>query len=230
MIMEKIQGNCGDRNFGFYWKEYQRTDDNYFVIGDFQIIINNRELLKKIPIEIEDNVPLSTERTTVKTKDGEVLNFISNPSIGCPSNYINFIIHGFKENIVKIKENKITCSNEDKNTLYLNACYYRKYWTYIENEEYENFVENLEWDDPKIDEIFEKIDNKLNKHELNSSFGLELEVYPVISDQGWQFFLFQNQDKTKDRLIYSNDWGKTVHEVQLELGTVERVLSELPDL
>lgn len=228
--MEKIKGSCGNQNFGFYWEEYQRTDDNYFIMGDFQIIINNQELLKKIKIEIEDDIVPATERTTVETKDGEILNFISNPPIGHPSSYINFIIRGFKENIVQIKENKITCSNEDKNILYLNACRYRRYWTYKEDEEYENLTRGLEWDDPKVDKIWKEIDNNLNKYELNNSFGLELEVYPVISDQGWQFFLFQNQEKNKDRLIYSNDSGKTVYEVQLELGTVERVLSELPDL
>ena len=228
--MNKIQGFCGDIKFGFYWNETQRTEDDYFVIGEFQIFINNQPLLEYKQSEVINEVLPETKRSTVKTSDGEILTLVSNPEISNRGYYINFIIRFLKDNIVELKKQQITCSDEQKDTLYMNSYRYRRYWTYIEDIYHDNAVKELADDDPKIDEIFEEIEERLNQYELNNSFGLELEVYPDISDQGWRFFLFQNSSQTKDRLIYSKDNGKNVFEVQLELGTVARVLSELPDL
>ena len=144
---------------------------------------------------------------------------------------INIALWQLKQSLLSIKSNVITNSDSSKEDLYMSAYRYRKYWTYIEDEKYKDLTKGLEWDDPKVDEILEEIDNELNSYEKECSFGgIELDLYYEITDQGWHFFLFQNKEKTKDRLIYSNDNGKTVYEVQLELGTVERVLSELPDL
>ena len=44
--MSTIKGSCGDRNFGFYWFETERSKDNSFIYGQFQIIVANNELLK----------------------------------------------------------------------------------------------------------------------------------------------------------------------------------------
>ena len=144
---------------------------------------------------------------------------------------INVALWRLKQSIVYIKNNVITNSDSLKEDLYMTAYRYRKYWTYIETTKYENLVNELALDDPKVHEMLEEITIQLNSYEKEySSGGIELDLYYDITDQGWRFFLFQNKDKTKDRLIYSNDNGKTVYEVKLELGTVEKVLSELPDL
>lgn len=224
--MEKIKGNCGDRNFGFFWQETQRTADNSFIIGDFQLVINNQELLEKRQMKIEDEILPAPEKTTVKTNDGEILGLVANPKVASRGYYINFIIRCFKDNLVEIKQNKITCSDENKDILYLKASYLRGYSTYKEDVwQCGDDIRNWDWE--KIDDNILKYQEEYKSEEL--PFGFEFDTYPDISNQ-WSFYLFQNQDKTKDRLIYSNDSGKTVYEVQLELGTVERVLSELPDL
>ena len=229
--MKKIKGNCGDKNFGFYWQEAHRTEDDYFIIGQFQLIVNNQELLETIYNNIHQDNLSATEKISVTTKSGENLTYISNApiwknDISEKGYYINLIIRYFKEDLVKIKENKITCSDESKDVLYLKASYLRGYSTYKEDIwQCGDDIENWDWE--KIDNNILKYQEKYKSEEL--PFGFEFDTYPDISNQ-WHFFLFQNEDKTKDRLIYSNDNGRTVYEVQLELGTVERVLSELPDL
>lgn len=197
-IPYKKQGFCGDKNFGFYWNEIERSENNHWIFGEFGIFVNNTQILQQNTQDI------------VYT--------------------LNCILWELKQTIPYIKKG-ITLSDDTKENLYFMACRYRKYWTYIEDEQYVFVKNSIDVDETKIDKVLEKIENDLNEYEKNySSGGVEFDLYTEISDQGWQFFLFQNQDKTKDRLIYSNDWGKTVHEVQLELGTIERVLSELPDL
>lgn len=191
----KKQGFCGSKKFGFYWNETERSEDNFWLYGEFNIFANNAKLL-----------------------DDE---FTYN---------INEALYFLKRTSSYIKDN-ISNSDDSKENLYMAACRYRKYWTYIEQDKYEEVCEHFDFDSPKVDEILEQINKELNKYEaLYYSGGIELDLYSEISDQGWRIFLFRDQNKTKDRVIYSNNNGKNVFEVQLELGTVARVLSELPNL
>lgn len=55
-------------------------------------------------------------------------------------------------------------------------------------------------------------------------FGVELSMYVEISDKGWRFFLFKCG--SKEVLLCSNDWGKTVHCYELPPGEVRYAVEE----
>ncbi|WP_420106048.1 Imm42 family immunity protein [Herbaspirillum huttiense] len=55
-------------------------------------------------------------------------------------------------------------------------------------------------------------------------FGAELSMYVEISDKGWRFFLFKCG--SKEVLLCSNDWGKTVHCYELPPGEVRYAVEE----
>ena len=199
--MEKIKGSCGGKDLGFYWQETHRTEDNYFIIGQFQMIINNQELLKNIYNDIHhENLP-ATERISVTTKSGEKLTYVTNSAyssdISEKGYYINFIIRDFKKNLVEMKKNKITCSDESKDILYLKSAYLRDYQTYKEDAWcLGNDIRNWDWE--KIDDNILKYQEEYKSEEL--PFGFEFDTYLDISNQ-WHFYLFHNKAKTKDRLI-----------------------------
>ena len=187
--MSTIKGSCGDRNFGFYWFETERSKDNSFIYGQFQIIVANNELLKS-EYEIAYD--------------------------------INIIARYFKKDLKHIRKREITFSNDSKDDLYLRAERSRGDYTYLEYEQLNNGTKTEK-----------QIDIELLKYKSAKPFGYRFNLYYDIEDQGFAFYLFRNRNK--DRLIYCSNSsfeenGKTVYEVQLELGTVERVLSELPDL
>lgn len=56
--------------------------------------------------------------------------------------------------------------------------------------------------------------------------GVEIP-FAEINDLGWYFYLFQTGDR--ERIIFSGDYGKTVHEKYLQRGSVAQVIRSLPE-
>lgn len=67
--------------------------------------------------------------------------------------------------------------------------------------------------------------DELTKRDL-TPIGIEIP-FAEINDSGWYFYLFQTGDK--ERIIFSGDYGKTVHEKFLPQGSVAQVIRSLPE-
>ena len=136
---------------------------------------------------------------------------------------LNIIFRYLKNNLKSIKEWDFDYYDEGKSKeeLYFHALRFWGHWTYEEIEAYDRGEITQDDIENAIDDYWE------NKSDEEGFGGYHISPYYDISDQGWQFFLFRN--KEKERLLCSNNHGKTVLEAQLPLGTVEKVLSELPN-
>jgi Immunity protein 42 len=110
-----------------------------------------------------------------------------------------------------------------KEQLYRKACESRGYWMFDTPKFNESWWSS---DDTEIAEFMDKYSELLDKRRTKPPFGTELVHYSEIVDEGWRMFIFATN--TDERIVYSNDLGKTVFEKHLPKNTIKDLIRALP--